>query len=263
MGIYDLLDTAFTKKETLSEAGETVIHGIMIGVIVENFNKDFPGMVKVELLVRELKRNISDWMRIVTPYGGSDWGMYSIPEIGDEVLVIFEQGNINKPYVIGSVYKADDKFHKKASKENNDTKKIRTRGGHEVTFYDEDKKQYVDIKTPKELNIRLDDEKNKISVTDKENKNSIIIDVENSKITISGDKKIILQSNSSKINIEGDSNNITAKSSSIKIEGSNSVKLKAQSLDIEAGMLNVKASNVLNLKSDGVANLKGAIVKIN
>jgi len=263
MGIYDLLDGAITKKDSRNEAGEPVIHGVMVGVVVENNNKDYPGMVKVEMLVREAKRNISDWMKLVNLYGGSEWGSYVVPEVGDEVLVVFEQGNINRPYVIGSIYKANDKLHKKSFNENNHIKKFKTRGGHEVTFYDEEDKGYIDIKTKKELNIRVDDNKNVIKVTDKDGNNFIQIDVENSKITVEGKNKLLLNSNSSKIHIEGDSNNITAKSAAIKIEGSNSIKLKAQSLDIEAGMVNIKASNVLNMKSDGVANLKGSVVKIN
>ncbi len=263
MGIYDLLDDAIERRDSRNEAGEPVIHGVMIGVVMENNNKDFPGMVKVELLVREAKRNISDWMRVAVMYGGSQWGMYALPEVGDEVLVIFDQGNINRPYVIGSIYKADDKFHKKAFDENNNIKGFKTRGGHEVNLYDEDGKQYIDVKTPKGLNIRMDDEKNIMTVTDKDKKNCVEIDVENGKVSIKAENGVMLTSNSSKINIQGDSNSIAVKSDAIKIEGSNSIKLKAQSLDIEAGMLNVKASNVLNLKSDGVANLKGSLVKIN
>ncbi len=263
MGIYDLLDGALTKSDRRNEAGEPEIQGVVIGVVVENNNDDFKGMVKVELLVREGKKNITDWIKVVSPYGGTNWGMYNIPEVGDEVLVAFEQGSIHKPFVIGSIYMADNKMVNKAYNKENNIKSIRTRGGHEIVFYDQDDSQYIDVKTPKKINLRLDDKKNKITLTDADSKNLIEIDIENSKITIQGESKILLNSNSSKISIEGDSNNITAKSSNIKIEGSNSIKLKAQSIDIDAGMLNVKASNVMNLKSDGVANVKGAVVKIN
>ncbi len=263
MGIYDLLDDALVRKDSRNEAGEPVIYGVMVGVVVENNNKDLPGMVKVELLVREAKRNISDWMRVAAMYGGSQWGIYTLPEVGDEVLVIFDQGNISRPYVIGSIFKAEDKFHKKAFNEDNNIKRIRTRGGHEVTFYEEEDKQYIDVKTPKGLNIRLDDQKNLLQVTDKDKKNSVVIDAGNGKVSISGEKKLTLASDSSKISIEGDSNNISVKSGNIKIESAGSMKVKAQSLNLEAGMVSIKASGALNLNCDGPANLKGSVVKIN
>ncbi|WP_456311929.1 type VI secretion system Vgr family protein [Pseudomonas shirazensis] len=46
----------------------------------------------------------SEWMRVVQSYSGEGWGIYNRPEIGDEVLIDFEGGNIDCPYVSGSHY---------------------------------------------------------------------------------------------------------------------------------------------------------------
>lgn len=46
----------------------------------------------------------SDWMRVVQSYSGEGWGIYNRTEIGDEVLIDFEGGNIDCPYVSGSHY---------------------------------------------------------------------------------------------------------------------------------------------------------------
>ncbi len=55
------------------------------------------------------KDNILDdaatpWIRMVTPMATGGGGMYFKPEVGDEVLVNFENGNIERPYVVGTLY---------------------------------------------------------------------------------------------------------------------------------------------------------------
>ena len=41
------------------------------------------------------------WARLATLMGGNDRGIVFYPEVDDEVLVAFEQGNVNYPYIIG------------------------------------------------------------------------------------------------------------------------------------------------------------------
>ncbi len=49
----------------------------------------------------------SGWIRVAPPPGGTDDRRY-IPEVGDEVLVTFVQGDPDQPVVIGSMYNDDD-----------------------------------------------------------------------------------------------------------------------------------------------------------
>ena len=51
---------------------------------------------------------VSDWARTVQPGAGKDRGAMVLPEVGDEVLVIFEQGDIRRPYVLGGLYNGID-----------------------------------------------------------------------------------------------------------------------------------------------------------
>ncbi len=50
---------------------------------------------------------VSDWARTVQPGAGKDRGAMVLPEVGDEVLVLFEQGDIRRPYVLGGLYNGD------------------------------------------------------------------------------------------------------------------------------------------------------------
>jgi uncharacterized protein involved in type VI secretion and phage assembly len=103
------------------------------GVVTDNNDPDGLGRVKVKLYWQ--KDTQTPWLRIAMPYTGKDKGMYFVPEKGEEVLVGFEGGNAEKPYIIGSLY------HGKASpggfsNENNDIKAIKTRSGHIIEFND-------------------------------------------------------------------------------------------------------------------------------
>ncbi|MDQ2085377.1 phage baseplate assembly protein V [Herbivorax sp. ANBcel31] len=256
MSIYDLL------LEPVKDEKD-VIYGVMIGIVVDNNNEKFPGMVKVELLTREPKKNITDWIRVATLAAGKNRGTYFIPEIGDEVLVAFIEGNINKPYVIGCLWNNIDKVPDKTFNKDNHVKKIKTKGGHEIVFNDEKGKEYIDIHTPGDFQMRMDDEKNNILLKDKDGSNLMEIDTKKGTVTVKGKSKVVVESGSSNMQIDGDSGSVKLKSNNIQIDGSQSIKLKTQSMSIEAGMLNIKASSNLNVKSDGAANIKGAVVKIN
>ena len=51
---------------------------------------------------------VSDWVRVMQPGAGSAWGTIILPEVGSEVLVAFDQGDVRKPYVIGGLYNQSD-----------------------------------------------------------------------------------------------------------------------------------------------------------
>lgn len=51
---------------------------------------------------------VSDWARTVQAGAGKDRGVMIVPEVGDEVLVAFEQGDIGHPCVVGGLYNAVD-----------------------------------------------------------------------------------------------------------------------------------------------------------
>ena len=51
---------------------------------------------------------VSDWARTVQPGAGKDRGWIVLPEVGDEVLVGFEQGDFDRPFVLGGLYNGVD-----------------------------------------------------------------------------------------------------------------------------------------------------------
>ena len=80
------------------------VPGFVQGIVVENNNSDFQGMVKVEFTAWESGKNMCEWVRLLSPYTGKDYGMYCVPEINEIVLVGFIGGSLKRPFLLGSLY---------------------------------------------------------------------------------------------------------------------------------------------------------------
>lgn len=88
------------------------------------------------------------WLRIAQPYAGGGKGFSFIPEIDEEVMIDFEGGNAERPYVKGTLYNGvDDVDGKWVANQNshNQVKAIRTRNGHTVEIHDEGNDGYIRI----------------------------------------------------------------------------------------------------------------------
>ncbi|MET2996520.1 phage baseplate assembly protein V, partial [Flavobacterium columnare] len=74
------------------------------------------------------------WIRLIQPHSGAGKGFHFIPEIGEEVLVGFESGNAEKPFVLGTHYNGSETSGYHTS--GNDVKAIHTRSGTKIILND-------------------------------------------------------------------------------------------------------------------------------
>jgi type VI secretion system secreted protein VgrG len=91
-----------------------LIHGsqsaLVVGPAGEEIHVDKYGRVKVHFYWdRDSRRDehSSCWIRVTTPWGGKGYGTVSVPRIGNEVIVAFEEGDPDRPIIIGSVYNGE------------------------------------------------------------------------------------------------------------------------------------------------------------
>lgn len=92
-----------------AQAQASKIYGVVIGIVVNNKDADLKlGRIKVKF--PWLNDTVeSYWARLAYPMGGKERGFWWIPEIDDEVLVVFEHGDPNRPFVLGGLYNGVDK----------------------------------------------------------------------------------------------------------------------------------------------------------
>ena len=131
--------------------------GVTVGIVRENQDPENIGRVQIEFPHWE-DQGITEWARVAAPMAGAERGLYFLPEVGDEVLVAFEGGNIHSPYVVGCLWNGADKPPEVNDGKNN-IRKIRSRSGHEIIFDDdaEGKAEKLIIRSNAGHCITLDD----------------------------------------------------------------------------------------------------------
>lgn len=233
----NILDLLLPETEAESRAGK--VYGVVVGVVTNNQDPDKMGRVKVRFPWLN-DTDESNWARVATMMAGKDRGTWFLPEVGDEVLVAFEHGDVQFPYVIGALWNGVDTPPRDNADGKNNERVIKSRSGHELIFGDEDGKEKVEIKTKAGHQLLLDDSSGseKITVVDKSGNNKIELDTAANSIAITAQTKLSL------------------KAQQIEITADTSLTLKGQQVEIsgDAGT---------TVKSSAMLTLKGALVKIN
>ena len=240
-----------------------IINGIVTGTVKENYDKDNPGKVKVELFLGEDGLNVTGWIPVMTPYAGNKYGEYALPEVGDEVVVAFRMGDRNCPIVIGSLWSGKKPQPDEAVTEKNMVKKFKTKGKNEVTIDDTEDKQKIEIKTAKGKKVVLDEEKDNIVVSDKDGKNMITIDAKGGEVTVKADKKITLDAGGAKGIFDGTGKKISLTAGTIELKADQALNEKSMAVKVEATTIEMKANATIKSQSSAITEIKGTMVKIN
>ncbi len=159
------------------------------------------GRVWVKLVRRDDQMELV--CRLCQPYAGNGYGFFYSPEIGDEVLVAFIQGDMRFPIILGGLFNGQDKPPTYRSSDKNQ-KMIKTKSGHVITLDDSAGNE-------------------KIEIVDKSGDNSILIDTNNNAISITAKTgKLTLSANEVEIKSQ----------TSMKIEASATLDVKGQTINL-------------------------------
>jgi type VI secretion system secreted protein VgrG len=103
----------FRPKRTTPKPVVAGLHtAVVVGPAGQEIHTDAHGRIKVQFHWDRLGKKdekSSCWVRVATPWAGQNWGMISLPRIGQEVVVDFLEGDPDRPMVIGSVYNGEHK----------------------------------------------------------------------------------------------------------------------------------------------------------
>ncbi len=122
------------------------------------------------------------WARLTVLMAGASRGTWFIPDVGDEVLVVFEGGDARRPYVVGALWNGSDSPPETMDGSgNNYVKSLVSRNDIRITLDDSDGREKLTLKTPQQ-SITIDDGGRSIEIKDA-NGNTIKLDSAGVKIT--------------------------------------------------------------------------------
>jgi phage protein D len=207
-----------------SGGGGKSIDGVVVAIVTNNDDPDKLARVKLKFpwLADDYE---SDWARMTQTGAGPDSGAVFLPEVGDEVLVAFEFGDMRRPYVVGGLYNGVDK-PRLGDKPLVQGGKVKRRGfisrkGHRAIFLDDQSKSGVAILT--------------------------------------GDSKlrIALKETGTEIHVHSDG--------TIKIDATSDITIKSSAgVSIEAnGQLSLKGQGGVKIQSGAVVDIDGSMIQLN
>ena len=164
------------------------LQGVYTASVLDN--RDREGLARVLVRVSGVSET-GIWARLATMMAGRDRGTLFIPEVGDEVLVAFEQGDQRAPYVIGSLWNGKAK----PPVADASTKLIRSRGG--VTLRIDEKASSLVIETAAGQRITLQDGEGTVRLED-QNGNSVTLATAG--ITVTASAKVTVNASTVEIN---------------------------------------------------------------
>ncbi|MCW5783301.1 MAG: phage baseplate assembly protein V [Nitrospirales bacterium] len=130
----NLVDTLLDRSEETKKGKR--VYGVASGIVTNNQDPDGYGRVKVKFPWLE-EESESDWVKVASFMAGKERGGVFLPEVDDEVLVAFEQGDINHPFVIGALWSQEDPPPETNADGKNNIRKFTSRSGHEIIFNDD------------------------------------------------------------------------------------------------------------------------------
>jgi uncharacterized protein involved in type VI secretion and phage assembly len=187
-------------------------YGVVVGVVTNNQDPDDMHRVKVRFpwLSKDTERVESNWARVAAPMTGGGRGQYFLPEVDDEVLVAFEHGQIDHPFVIGSLWNGQDTAPESNADGQNNHRTIKSRSGHVLRFNDKAGGETIEI-------------------IDRTGSNKIIIDSTANTITIEAQSDITIKSATGKLTMQAIG--IEMKSQlGVSVEAATSMDLKANAV---------------------------------
>ena len=195
--------------EQLADALErTRLYGAYPATVTDIGDPDSQGRVKVKLpwMPDNEGGGYDVWARLATLMAGGERGTWFVPDVGDEVLVLFEGGDARRPYVVGALWNGGDAPPEQMDGAGNNYKKsIVSRRDIRITLDDTEGGETLTLKTPGGQTIELKD-------------GGITIEIK-----------------------DASGNSIKLEPSGITVTASAQVKVQCSTMEVSAGMVTVNA----------------------
>ena len=163
-------------------------YGCHVGQVTDIVDPDSQGRVKVALPWSPDGggERFEAWARMATLFAGNDRGSWFMPEVDDEVLLVFQGGDPRWPFIVGGLWNGKDSPPESASAQNNH-KVIKSRNGVVITIDDQQGQESIKLETPGGCSLKIKDGPGTVTLEDS-NGNSIKL--ETAGITVTASAKV-------------------------------------------------------------------------
>jgi len=198
------------------------IFGVAVAEVIENLDTTGQGRVKVSL---PWLPNIEPWCRVAVLMAGDERGTFFIPQVGDEVLVAFNHGDIREPYIIGCLWNGQQPPPTRVPTDAVNKRIIRTPLGHEIEL--DDAEQSITITSSTDQKVTIDPAKIELTTAR-----------ETAKLTLTTGGEV-------------------------SIEATVSIKLKAKKIEVEGTTVGIKADVGATIDGGSLCDVDATLVTIN
>ncbi len=187
--------------------------GVVVGLVDDIADPDNLGRVKIRFPWLS-DDYVGDWARVVMLGAGASRGAMWLPEVGDEVLVAFEFGDLRHPIVVGGLWNGQDQPPEHQVDQGHlKVRSFVSRKGHKIRLSDDDNDAWIEVQTSNgQLTLKLDESGNEIKIA-----------AGGAKLTVTADNDISIKANG-KLSLEG--------TSGLDVVSSGVTKVKGQTLQL-------------------------------
>ena len=203
-----------------ASGGSGPIYGVVVGEVTDNQDPDGFGRVRVRFPWLSAD-HASHWAPVMAAMAGDDRGLFLLPEVGNLVLVAFDQGSVEFPYVLGALWNGKDKPPAHNGGGANNVRLLKSSSGHVIALDDTAGSERIEI-------------------VDAQGKESIALDVARRTITITADHDVVIESRKGSIRLTaGEGVEITARNGSARLAAGGAVEVEGAQVDVKGSPINL------------------------
>jgi uncharacterized protein involved in type VI secretion and phage assembly len=139
--------------------------GVYPAIVTDLVDSDQLGRVEVRFpwLGEDGDQAMRAWATLCSPYADTDQGLLALPEVGSQVVVAFEAGNLRRPYVIGATWNGREALPHPPER-SNDVRLLRSRADSRLEFDDAAGSATVRLTMASGHQVILDDAAQEVTV---------------------------------------------------------------------------------------------------
>jgi type VI secretion system secreted protein VgrG len=230
----------------------------------------------------------SCWVRVAQPWTGKGYGAVSVPRVGEEVVVQFVDGDVDRPIVMGRLHNAD-RMPPETLPDNQAKTILRTRstkGGdvdafHELTFDDTKDSESIYFHSERDFNRVVENNDTLKVGFDKQDAGDQTIQIYNNQqleiglgsgsgsqtIQIAQDRSVEVQQGDDKLSVQQGDQAVEVATGSISQTAGNSITLEAdQTITLKCGASQIELSpsgiklsaSQISLQGEGQVQIEAA-----